>query len=114
MFSDARAKCIAEFGMVDPVVSTDWTAYLAQRKAADKRLRDELKDFAGEDRPDIYEQIESGIEAVLDCTDMSEPIMHDCVVPLSVDVTDDGWGNVSQVSASFALYSDVRDILVIP
>ncbi len=46
----------------------------------------------------IYEKIEDAVDDVLSCTDLdAEPSVHDCIVPLSVELGDDGWGNVNSL-----------------
>jgi hypothetical protein len=97
--TEALEKCVPQFHMIDPKQSSAWGVYFAQRIAADKHTESGLKQYEGEDRPVIYEKIEDAVDDVLSCTDLgdAEPSVHDCIVPLSVELGDDGWGNVSSL-----------------
>ncbi|KAJ7761175.1 hypothetical protein DFH07DRAFT_771505 [Mycena maculata] len=105
--SNALEKCVAEFHLTDVKPSTAWNAYLVQRRAADKSVEDDLKEFEGEDRPTVYEKIEKAIDDVVSCIDLGDaaPAVHDCIVPLSVNLVDDGWGNVSSAEILSRIYS---------
>ncbi|KAF7351866.1 hypothetical protein MVEN_01148100 [Mycena venus] len=105
--SNALEKCVAEFHLIDVKPSTAWDAYLVQRRAADKSVEDDLKEFEGEDRPAVYEKIEEAIDDVVSNIDLGDaaPSVHDCIVPLSVDLADDGWGNVSSAEVLSRIYS---------
>jgi hypothetical protein len=75
---------------------TAWNAYFAQPSAADKCVQDQLNEYEGQDRPAVYKKIEKAVYRVLDHLELGdgEPSVHDCIVPLSADLADDGWGNV--------------------
>lgn len=78
-----------------------------QRRAADKSVADNLKEFEGEDRPAVYDKIEKAIANVVKRIDLGDaaPAVHDCIVPLSADLADDGWGNVcSSLNRSLSRY----------
>ncbi|KAJ6599767.1 hypothetical protein DFH09DRAFT_1128759 [Mycena vulgaris] len=107
-------RCIAEFHLIDPKPSPAWGAYFAQRQAADKHLEGDLAGCAGEDLPAIYDKIETAVEDVLACTDLddAEPALHDCIVPLSADLGDDGWGNVSNADVLSRIYSPTNPAAV--
>ncbi|KAJ6512396.1 hypothetical protein C8R45DRAFT_1206543 [Mycena sanguinolenta] len=74
--SGALDKCAAELHLIDVEPSTAWDAYLVQRRAADKRVEDNLKAFEGEDCPAVSEKIDKALGDVL-------------------NLVDDAWGNVS-------------------
>ncbi|KAJ7760850.1 hypothetical protein DFH07DRAFT_815999 [Mycena maculata] len=110
--SSDLAKCVAEFHLINPDATSAWSAYLAQRKAADTRVERNLAGYEGEDRPLIYEKIEEAVDDVLACTNLEEldvgdavASVHDCVVPLSANLADDGWGNVSSAEILSRIYS---------
>ncbi|KAJ7487230.1 hypothetical protein B0H11DRAFT_2014891 [Mycena galericulata] len=105
--SNALEKCVAEFHLIDAKPSTAWDAYLVQRRAADKSVEDDLNGFEGEDRPAVYEKIEEAIDDVVSCIALGDaaPALHDCIVPLSADLADDGWGNVSSAEILSRIYS---------
>ncbi|GLB40053.1 hypothetical protein LshimejAT787_0705630 [Lyophyllum shimeji] len=107
MSSDALDKATAEFHLIDPKPSRHWAAYLAQRTADSKHLTDDLSAYSGEDLPLAYEKIESSIDEVLSGTDLGEmeAVVHDCVIPLSPDFSDDGWGNISGAEVLTRIYS---------
>ncbi|KAJ7677187.1 hypothetical protein B0H17DRAFT_1207236 [Mycena rosella] len=107
-------RCVAEFHLIDPKPSEAWGACLAQRKAADKHLEDGLAEHAGEDRPEIYKKIEAAVDDVLACTDLddAEDAVHDCIVPLSPELIDDGWGNVSGADVLSRIYSPTNPAAV--
>ncbi|KAJ7748413.1 hypothetical protein B0H16DRAFT_1553337 [Mycena metata] len=105
--SDALEKCVAEFHLIDATPSPAWDAYLVQRRAADKSVADDLKEFEGEDRPAVYDKIEKAIANVVKRIDLGDaaPAVHDCIFPLSADLADDGWGNVSSAEILSRIYS---------
>ncbi|KAJ6462964.1 hypothetical protein C8R45DRAFT_940625 [Mycena sanguinolenta] len=82
--SNALEKCVAEFHLIDAKPSTAW---------ADKIVEDDLKEFERADQPAVYEKIDKALRDVLSCIDLGDaaPAMHDCIVPLSIDLADDGW-----------------------
>lgn len=90
-------KCKAEFHLIHPEKSKDWSAYLEQRKKAVDAFESELSEFAEEDLSAFHEHIDEGVCAALGATDLEEDeqsVLHDAVIPLIVDGSDDGWGNV--------------------
>ncbi|KAJ6481330.1 hypothetical protein C8R47DRAFT_1135412 [Mycena vitilis] len=106
-FASKMDRCIAEYRLVDAQPSPAWDAYLVQRRAADKAVADNLKAAEGEDRPVGYEMIEHAVDELLDIIDLdgAEPCIHDCVVPLFLDIADDGWGNVASAAILSRIYS---------
>ncbi|KAJ7155034.1 hypothetical protein C8R46DRAFT_1116869 [Mycena filopes] len=112
--SDELENCVAEFHMINPKPSTAWAVYRAQRKAADEHVEEVLQEFAGEDRPEIYEKIEDAVGDVLASTDLDDELdsIHDCIVPLSVGLQDDGWGNVSSAEVFSRIYSPTNPAAV--
>ncbi|KAJ7811881.1 hypothetical protein B0H14DRAFT_3479296 [Mycena olivaceomarginata] len=86
--TDALEKCVAQFHLIEPMPSTAWNAYFAQRSAADKCVQDQLNEYVGQDRPAVYQKIEKAVDRVLDCLGLGdgEPAVHDCIVPLSADL----------------------------
>ncbi|KAK0459474.1 uncharacterized protein EV420DRAFT_1641683 [Desarmillaria tabescens] len=108
---DPLEKCNAEFHLIQPEKSKDWSAYLEQRKKAVEGFESELSQFVGEDLSAFHEHIDKGVCAALAVTDLEEDeqsVLHDTVVPLSVDGSDDGWGNVSQFDVLSRIYSPTR------
>ncbi|KAJ7191963.1 hypothetical protein GGX14DRAFT_480800 [Mycena pura] len=110
--SDALEKCVAKFLVVDPKPSAAWDAYLVQRSAADKLVEDQLREYEGEDRPAAYEKIEHALGRVLAELGDAEPSVHDCIVPLSIDLADDGWGNVASAEVLSRIYSPTNPAAV--
>ncbi|KAJ7148095.1 hypothetical protein C8R43DRAFT_1069157 [Mycena crocata] len=111
----ALAKCIAEFHLIAPDTSAAWGPYLAQRRAADEHVEADLAGYQGEDRPAIYEKIEAALDEVLACTNLdedAEAAVHDCIVPLLADLSDDGWGNVSNAEVLSRIYSPTKPAAV--
>ncbi|PBK77886.1 hypothetical protein ARMSODRAFT_946724 [Armillaria solidipes] len=109
--TDPLEKCNAEFHLIHPEKSKDWSAYLEQRKKAVDTFESELSDFAGEDLSAFHEHIDEGVCAALGATDLEEDeqsVLHDAVVPLIVDGSDDGWGNVSRFDVLSRIYSPTR------
>lgn len=95
---DARAKAVAQFHLVDAEPSPHWEIYQKERMADEKRVANNLAEHNGEDIPFIYGMIENAADNVLACADLERAkigALHDCILPLSPDVSDDGWGNVS-------------------
>ncbi|KAJ6529328.1 hypothetical protein B0H19DRAFT_1274363 [Mycena capillaripes] len=86
----------------------------AQRSAADKRVPDQLNEHEGEDRPAVYEKIEKAVIRVPTRLELGDakPSVHDCVVPLSLDLAGDGWGNVASAEILFCIYSPTNPAAV--
>ncbi|KAJ6512413.1 hypothetical protein C8R45DRAFT_920246 [Mycena sanguinolenta] len=66
------------------------------------------------DRSEVYEKIDKALHDVLSCIDLGDaaPAVHECIVPLSVDLADEGWGNSprqSQVKQESQLH--IQDVL---
>ncbi|KAJ7246777.1 hypothetical protein B0H12DRAFT_1125738 [Mycena haematopus] len=112
--TDALEKCVAQFHLIEPKPSAAWNVYFAQRSAADKHVQDQLNEYGGEDRPVVYEEIENAMDRVLDGLELGdqEPSVHDCIVPLSADLQDDGWGNVSSAEILSRIYSPTNPAAV--
>ncbi|KAF7368237.1 hypothetical protein MVEN_00143800 [Mycena venus] len=112
--TDALEKCVAQFHLIEPRPSTTWNVYFAQRSAADKRVQDQLNEYDGQDRPAVYEMIEKAVDRVLDCVELGgeQPSVHDCIVPLSADLADDGWGNVASAELLSRVYSPTNPAAV--
>ncbi|KAJ7737758.1 hypothetical protein B0H16DRAFT_1571727 [Mycena metata] len=107
-------KCVAEFHLIDAQPSPGWAMYRGQRKAADKYIEEALEHYAGDERPQIYDKIEAAVADVLELTDLGdqEDAIHDCIVPLSVELGDDGWGNVSHAEVFSRVYSPTKPTAV--
>ncbi|KAK0502997.1 hypothetical protein EDD18DRAFT_1135917 [Armillaria luteobubalina] len=89
-------QCKAEFHLIHPEKSEDWSAYLEQRKKAVDDFGSESSEDAEEDLLVFHEYIDEGVCAALRATDLDEDersVLHDTVVPLFADSSDDG-GNM--------------------
>ncbi|KAJ7636668.1 hypothetical protein FB45DRAFT_1001677 [Roridomyces roridus] len=95
--------------------NSTWETYLEQRKGADTHLEEALEIYEGDDLPPIYDMIEAAVDSVLERSDLEDEaadVVYDCVVPLSVEVEDSGWGNVQSASILTRIYSPTRPAAV--
>lgn len=84
------ANCVDKYDLVNPQPSEAWVAYLAQRMAAEDRSEEVTNNSEDEI---IYEMTESGVETVLDCTDLNDKesnAVQDGIYILSQEVVGDG------------------------
>ncbi|KAJ6614237.1 hypothetical protein B0H10DRAFT_2436103 [Mycena sp. CBHHK59/15] len=121
--TDDLAKCIADFGLVNPESSESWAAYFAQRHAAASHVGEALGDSDDEesdeesddDRPAIYEMSDSAVDDVLGCTDLDDAeskTIHDGIFLLSEDVEDDGDMNIRSAEVLSRIYSPTNPAAV--
>ncbi|KAJ6506565.1 hypothetical protein C8R45DRAFT_1090257 [Mycena sanguinolenta] len=45
------------------------------------------------------------MDRVLDCLELGDAEHHDCIVPRSAELADDGWGNVTSTELLSRIYS---------
>ncbi|KAJ7262070.1 hypothetical protein C8J57DRAFT_1719637 [Mycena rebaudengoi] len=107
--ADALEKCVAAFHLLNPTPAAAWGTYFAQRKAAEQHVEEELAAYEGEDKPAVYEMIDAALDNVLVPTELEDhdnlDKMHDCILPLSAELHDDGWGNVASAEILSRIYS---------
>ncbi|KAF8062503.1 hypothetical protein FPV67DRAFT_1672965 [Lyophyllum atratum] len=106
--TDPRDMAAAEFHLINPEPSAHWGTYLAQRKANSEQLKEAFFSYKESSLPLIYETIEDAIHEVLSSTDLRtemEDVLHDCVIPLSPEVSDDGDCNIRTAEILTRIYS---------
>ncbi|KAG6915023.1 hypothetical protein DXG01_013881 [Tephrocybe rancida] len=111
--TDPRAIATAAFHLVNASSSQHWAAYTTQRKKDCENLNESVT--WSSETPSEYQIIKSGVEdaiASVGLSDMWADIIHDCVIPLSVDIQDDGDCNVREAHVLSRVYSPCNSAAV--
>ncbi|KAF8062499.1 hypothetical protein FPV67DRAFT_1508787 [Lyophyllum atratum] len=90
--SNPRDVAAAEFHLINPESSPHWGTYLKQRKADSARLKETLSTYSDCEFGSLqYETVKDFFRDVLSNTDLGkmEDVMHDCIIPLSLEVYHD-------------------------
>ncbi|GBE88166.1 hypothetical protein SCP_1203960 [Sparassis crispa] len=106
---DPREQAMALFGLIDPVESPDWAAYIKHRQEAEKVTNDLMEGMAGADMDPFVSQLR---EVVQDVAEAVNPLMDDDWKKIADSVSvircvpeDDGWGRLRDVEVLSRIHS---------
>lgn len=113
--SDPLEKAKAIYHVIEPVVSPGWEKYLAQRKAAETSLDDILAPYDIDEIEILVDQIKDSVEDIVmeyDLEANEQFAIADCVVPRSIDMSDNGDGEPRTATIFTRIYSPTRPAAV--